>query len=87
MKGDAGMFDIKKALIALERPGQMETTVCIQHRTNTDWSWVMIRYPTDITDETQTKILFDFKGQKWPEIAEQVKKYLDAHPDDGFAYA
>ena len=81
------MFDIKKALIALERPGHMETTVCIQHRTNADWSWVMIRYPIDIKDETPTEILSDFKGQKWPEIAEQVKKYLDAHPDDGFAYA
>ena len=81
------MFDIKKALIALERSGQMETTVCIQYRTNTDWSWVMIRYPIDIKDTAPTETLFDFKGRKWPEIAEQVKRYLNAHPDDGFAYA
>lgn len=80
------MSDITKAFMALERSGKMETTVCIRHKSAVDWSWVMIRYPSDLYDERPTEIIQDFKGKKWPEILEYVKAYLNAHPEDGFSF-
>lgn len=78
--------DITRAFQALERPGQMETTVCIQYRASAVWSWVMIRYPSDIRDQRPTETVFDFTGMKWLEILEWVKTYLIQHPEDGFAF-
>ena len=82
-------MDVTKTFQAMHRDSAcgMEVGVCIQYRTTTDWSWVMIRYPVDINDTTPTETVKDFKSSKWPEIIEWVRGYLAEHPEDGFWFA
>lgn len=60
-----------------------ETTICIRHITAANWSWIAIRYPLD-PRKTETEILFDFAGMKWPEIIDTMKDYLAGNPATGF---
>lgn len=82
------MSDCKNKFLALNRGSAngYAVTVCIQYRTDTNWSWVAIRYPLEISSILRpAPVLKDFNGCNWSEIYDWVREYLANNPADGFA--
>ena len=66
----------------------METTICIRHYEKpADWDWVLLRYPLDIHDTTESEIVHHFDGPAkgfWQRALDWTREYLTAHLEDGF---
>jgi len=62
-----------------------ELTVCVEYRTSTDWSYVLMEYPLEMTKQFYpSKVIQDFKGWTWERIADFVEGYLSVDTETGF---
>ena len=62
-----------------------ECQVCIRYTSKTVFSWVLIRYDTELSrDYADPDIVQDFAGRSWSDIAKYVRAYLSENPGDGF---
>lgn len=77
-----------RTLTRLQRPSAdgYEITVTPLYRSSTDWSYVALRYPVDPHNTEPSEILEDYKGLKWPAIADKVKSLLSVNAATGFCF-